>query len=68
MTVTLELPEDVLADLRAEADRRGLTIEAVATERLRARRLSFIGIGASGGEWHARDSEEELRAKGFGQH
>jgi hypothetical protein len=52
MTVTWELDEDVLADLRAEAARRGLSVEAVATERLRGRR---------------RDTDDLLAEAGFGE-
>ena len=58
MSVTIELPDDALARLRAEAERRGVSIDVIVAEladRLpaqatpKARRpLSFIGIGASG--------------------
>ena len=58
MSVTIELPDDALARLRAEAERRGVSIDVIVAEladRLPAQppanptgRLSFIGIGASG--------------------
>ena len=57
MSVTIELPDDALARLRAEATRRGVSIDVIVAEladRLPAqptpntRSLSFIGIGASG--------------------
>ena len=57
MTVTLDLPEEALQRLRDEAARRGVTLEAVIAElsahlpahpRGKGRRLSFIGLGASG--------------------
>jgi hypothetical protein len=69
MSVTVELPEDLLDELRAEAARRGVTLDAVITARLRQapRRLAITAIGASDGEYHASDADEELRAKGFGQ-
>ncbi len=57
MLVTVELPEDALARLRAEAVRRGVSIDVVIADfatqlpievpRLTSR-LSFIGIGHSG--------------------
>jgi hypothetical protein len=58
MSVTIELPDDALARLRAEAERRGVSIDVIVAEladRLPAQAtahatqpLSFIGIGASG--------------------
>jgi len=57
VTVTLDLPEDALERLRAEADRRGVSVDDLVAElasrlpaetRAGAHRLSFIGIGASG--------------------
>jgi hypothetical protein len=54
MSVTVELSEDALARLRAEAARRGLSIDEVIAE-LAAAHLpaedpleAFIGCGASG--------------------
>ena len=56
MTVTIDLPEDSLARLRAEATRRGVSIDLVIAELTTAlpedhvptkRTLSFIGLGSS---------------------
>lgn len=73
MTLTLDLPEDALAKLRAEAVRRGVEIEAVVTElaaRLPsgpgARKLGFVSLGASASGRSARDADEML-AEGFGR-
>jgi hypothetical protein len=60
MTVTLNLPDDAAARLAAEAARRGITVDELVTElaaglpaepseRPGRRRLSFSGVGASGG-------------------
>ncbi len=64
MTVTIDLPEDSLARLRAEATRRGVSIDLVIAELTTAlpedhvptkRTLSFIGLGrASRGRLRAR--------------
>ncbi|HUP76800.1 MAG TPA: hypothetical protein VM282_27440 [Acidimicrobiales bacterium] len=57
MLVTVELPENALARLRAEAVRRNVSIDVVIAELAaqlpvevprRSSRLSFIGIGHSG--------------------
>ena len=57
MPVTVELSDDALARLRAEAARRGVSIDVVIAEFAaqlpiepapRKSRLSFIGIGHSG--------------------
>jgi hypothetical protein len=59
MTVTVNLPEELLARLTAEAARRGVSVDQVAIEVLAAglpeaappsalRRFAFIGMGASG--------------------
>ena len=75
MTVTVDLPDDALARLRAEAKRRGVSIDLVIAELAEAlpleaspgkRTLSFIGLGSStSGRW-ARDADE-LLADGFGR-
>jgi hypothetical protein len=75
MTVTVELPEDVLARLRAEAERRGVSIDLVIAELSRSlptetppakRTFSFIGLGSSSSGRTARETDE-LLAEGFGQ-
>jgi len=80
MSGTLDLPQDVLDDLRAEAERRGIRLtELVAklAEELEAAEapepvvdrlqvLSFIGIGASNSGRTAAEADEML-AEGFGQ-
>lgn len=68
VTLTVNLPEDLAARLAAEATRRGITVDDVLAEmvadRLPARRrLSFIGIGHSGGgESVAENHKEIIRA------
>lgn len=76
MTVTVDLPEDVLARLVAEAARRGVSIYSVIAELATAlpaeagqpakRTLSFIGLGSSDSGRFARDAEEMLD-EGFGR-
>lgn len=75
MTVTVDLPEDALARLQAEATRRGVSIDVVIAELTRAlpaetsparRTYSFIGLGSSTSGRHARDTDE-LLADGFGR-
>jgi hypothetical protein len=75
MSVTVDLPEDVLAKLTAEASRRGVSIDVVIAElaaQLPAdtsapvkRKLAFIGLGASHSGRRARDADEML-GEGFG--
>lgn len=53
VTVTFDLPDDVMARLRAEADRRGITVDALVAELATALTdadpvEAFIGCGASG--------------------
>jgi len=75
MTVTVDLPEDALARLRAEAERRGVSIDMVIAELTQAlptdappaqRALSFIGLGSSTSGRRARDADD-LLADGFGR-
>lgn len=75
MTVTVDLPEDALARLQAEAKRRGVSIDLVIAELTQAlpaetpagkRTLSFIGLGSSTSGRYARDADE-LLADGFGR-
>lgn len=57
MSMTVDLPDELVARLRAEAARRGVSVDAVIAEFAAGlpggeappkRRLSFIGLGASG--------------------
>ena len=76
MPVTLDLPDDVVARLRREADRRGISLEALVTEwasllphppaESRGRRLSFVGLGTSS-SGHSAANAEEMLADGFGR-
>jgi hypothetical protein len=74
MTVTIDLPEDALARLHAEARRRGVSIDVVIAELAQAlptdaatpRTLSFIGLGTSSSGRYARGADE-LLADGFGR-
>ena len=76
MSVTLDLPDDVLARLQREADRRGVTLGAVVAELAAilptapepdgGKRLGFVAIGASSDGRRAADADEIL-AEGFGR-
>jgi hypothetical protein len=75
MTVTVELSESTLARLRAEAERRGVSIDVVIAELAETlppetasekRKLSLIGLGASTSGRRARDADD-LLADGFGR-
>lgn len=75
MTLTLELSEGTLARLRAEAERRGVSIDLLIAELAETlppeaaaeeRALSFIGLGASTSGRRARDADD-LLADGFGR-
>jgi hypothetical protein len=74
MTVTIDLPEDALVRLQAEAKRRGVSIDIVVAELTRAlptdasapRALTFIGLGSSSSGRCARDADG-LLADGFGR-
>jgi hypothetical protein len=71
MTVTIDLPEDALERLQAEAKRRGVTVDVVVAELTQAlpsapRSLSFIGLGSSSSGQYARDADD-LLADGFGR-
>ena len=75
MTLTVDLSESTLARLRAEAGRRGVSIDVVIAELAETlppetvseeRKLSFIGLGASTSGRHARDTDD-LLADGFGR-
>ena len=76
MPVTIDLSEDMLARLRAEAERRHLSMDAVVEElaatlpaertaEVRCR-LSFVALGSSVSGQRAQDADEML-ADGFGR-
>ncbi len=67
MAITVELSESTLARLRAEAERRGVCIDVVIAELAEslpaetsgeARKLSFIGLGASTSGRRASDADD----------
>ncbi len=75
MTVTLDLPEEAQARLRAEAARRGVSVDLLiaqiaatfpAVTTTPTRKLGFVGIGSSTSGRGARDADEML-AEGFGR-
>jgi Ribbon-helix-helix protein, copG family len=75
MIVTVDLPEDALARLQAEAERRGVSIGQVITELAEAlpadtsatpRTFSFIGLGSSTAGRYAHTADD-LLADGFGR-
>lgn len=76
MTVTLELSDEALARLQAEAHRRGVTLDELVAElaallpsdtsTYRGKPLSFVGIGSSTSSRSAADADE-LLAEGFGR-
>jgi hypothetical protein len=73
MPVTVELSDEALARLEAEAARRGVSVDVVINElaaRLpdegaRARRQGLIGLGASTSGRTAAEADD-LLAEGFG--
>jgi hypothetical protein len=74
MIVTIDLSEDALRRLQAEARRRGVTIDVVVAEfaqalpadAIGAKTLSFIRLGSSSSGRYARDTDD-LLADGFGR-
>lgn len=74
--VTLELPDKVVARLRSEAYRRGMSLDELVTELASSlplspapvghRTLGFVCIGASNSSFNAADADEIL-AEGFGR-
>ncbi len=75
MTLTIDLPESTLARLRAEAGRRGVSIDVLIAEFAEAlpaepvdsrRKLSFVGLGSSTSGRRAREADD-LLADGFGR-
>lgn len=74
MTIEVDLPEEALRRLRAEADRRGLSVEGLIAELASefpgagsgpGRRPAFVAVGAS--EAGTTDRIEEILAEGFGR-
>ena len=75
MTVTLDLSEEVLTLLRAEAERRQLSVDALIEEMARSlsadaasptrARRSFVAIGSSTSGVYA-SAADEMLADGFG--
>ena len=75
MTVTLDLSDEVLARLRAEAERRHLSMSALIDEMAESlpvdaspparQQLSFVTIGSSTSGHRASEADEML-ADGFG--
>ena len=76
MPVTLDLSEEALARLRAEANRRGITLDALisemaaalprASEGAQPRKLRFVAVARSTAGRHAAEADEML-AEGFGR-
>jgi hypothetical protein len=75
MIVTIDLPDDALARLEAEAKRRGVSVDHVIAELTEAlpaeasappQTFSFVGIGLSTSGRYARDTDD-LLADGFGR-
>ena len=77
MSLTLDLPDDVLARLRSEARRRGVSLDTLVAELAAAlpepedpetprRKLGFFALGSSTDGRSAADADEIL-AEGFGQ-
>ena len=74
MGVTIDLPDDVLQRLTAEADRRGVSLAEVVTDLAAqlprvavpsGRKFAFIGVGASRAGITQR--MDDLLAEGFGR-
>ncbi len=74
MTIEVELPEDAVRRLRAEAARRGLTLDAFIAELASdlpvegsgaGRRPAFVAVGAS--ESGTTHRIEEILTEGFGR-
>ena len=74
MTIEVDLPEEAVRRLRAEADRRGLSVEGLIAELASelpppssgpGRRPAFVAVGAS--ETGTSHRVEEILAEGFGR-
>ena len=76
MPVTLDLSDEAMARLRAEADRRGISVEELVDDLAASfpaeggdsspRKLRFFAMGASTSGRSAADADEML-AEGFGR-
>lgn len=76
MPVTLDLSDEAMARLRAEADRRGISVDELVDELAAGltpetseslpRKLRFFAIGRSTSGRSAADADEML-AEGFGR-
>ncbi len=75
MPVTLDLSDEVLVRLQREADRRGVSMDAVVAELAltlptasepEERKLGFVALGASTDGRRAAGADE-LLAEGFGR-
>lgn len=74
MSVTVDLPEDLLVAVETEAQRRQMSVEALIAESVsehigvtpRRRRFALAGVGSSTGTRYARDADE-LLGEGFGR-
>lgn len=74
--MTLDLSDEAMARLRAEADRRGISVEVLVGELAASlpaegqdaspRKLRFFALGASTSGRSAADADEML-AEGFGR-
>ena len=75
MTVTLDLPPDALSRLEAEAQRRGVAIDAVVAElaascrksRAASRSASRSSASGSSSDGRSADDVDEMLAEGFGE-
>jgi ParG len=78
VALTVELPEEALARLRAEAARRGTSVDDVIADLVgrlprpiagRRHRLSFVGIGESGRSepTHVKRGRDELAARKYAE-
>lgn len=74
MTIEVDLPEEAVRRLQAEADRRGLSVEGLIAKLASelpapwtgpGRRPAFVAVGAS--ETGTTDRIEKILAEGFGR-
>jgi hypothetical protein len=72
MSVTVDLPQELVDALQAEAAKRGVTFDALVAESViehlgPRRRLAISAVGASGGYRGRAADADELLADGFGR-